>query len=138
MPTSTLATRRDSPFDVFLELRSYTAASLAATTSGVGIPLTGYAHGEFSVVLGLLAQTGFVLGTAQWTVSIEASPVLGSGYVAIASVVLLGLTRNRHVALSGDMIQETVPGARFLRVTATKLGTVGNLTYGAYISPDMG
>ena len=137
MPTSTLASRRDSPFDILLELRPYTAASLAATTSGIGIALTAYAHAEFSVVLGVLAQTGYVASTAQWTISVEASTVLASGYVAVSSVTLVGLTATRHIALSGDMINEVVPNARFLRVTATKLGTVGNLTYGAFISPDM-
>jgi len=37
--------------------------------------------------------------------------------------------------LSGDWVQQKKPGAKYARVTATKTGSPGNLTYGAFIAP---
>lgn len=135
MPRSTLATRRAQGFDKNLELRNYTAAALAATASGtaIAIPEAVTAH-NYKCVVHSAAYTGFVAGTAQWVISVEVSTQIATGFVAVGSVVLDGTLREWDIPLSGEWVEQRVPGARFVRVTATKVGAAGDVTYGAYLA----
>lgn len=135
MPVSTIPNRRSQGFDINLQLRDYTAAAISATTSGTAIPLVVSTHLEFKAVVNSAAYSSFAAGTAQWVVTIEASVNGSSSWVAIGSVVLDGTQKEFDIPLSGDWSEQLVPGALFIRATATKTGSPGNLTYGAYLSP---
>ena len=143
MPVSTIANRRSYEFDALTVLRLITAAVLAATTSEAGVPLATIApviaaYDLFKVIVHDAAYTGYANGTAQWTATVEASTTIGGTYTQVSTpVVLNGSAQNVEVALSGLGVDSAVPGAKYLRVTATKTGTPGNLVYGAFVSPEM-
>jgi len=124
-------------FDKELELRDYAAAAISATTSGTAIELPELTkQNEFSVLVNAAAYTGtFAAGTLQWGIAIEVSDQPSSGFVEVASVVPAGVAIEYKIPLSGDWVQQKKPGAKYARVTATKTGSPGNLTYGAFIAP---
>lgn len=134
MPVSTIAPRRANFFDKSLELRNYSAAALAATASETTIALVAVAHLDFKAVVNAAAHSGYAAGTAQWTITIEASTASNGTFVTVGTVVLDGTQKEYDIPLSGDWIEEKAPGALFIRATATKTGAPGNLTYGAYLS----
>lgn len=134
MPVSTIANRRSETFDKALELRNYSAAAVSATGSEAAVAFVSAPTLEFKAVVNAAAHTGYSAGTAQWTISVEAS-VTGTGsWVSVGSVVLDGTQKEFDIPLSGDYVEQLVSGAKFLRATATKTGAPGNLTYGVYLA----
>lgn len=126
--------RRAVEFDKELELRAYSASALSATGSGTAIALKAVAYDDFACRINSAAYTSFAAGTAQWDVAVQASTTSGGTYKTIGSVTLDGTQKEYEIALSGVMIEAIVAGAEYIRVTATKTGSPGNLTYGAYLS----
>lgn len=139
------------PYDLFsksapiLDVATEIAPMLAAnvTAGGVspttnGIKIEGLAK-DFDVrlVVNSLGYTGYVAGTTQWTVTLEASadPTGAAGYVAVsAPIVLTGAKETRSTGLYGYSILELVPNAIFFRVRHTPTGTPGGLRYGAFLT----
>lgn len=136
MPISTMTSRRSLAFDKLTELRPYTAAALSATTSATGLAFRANTHIDFVVEIDVAAHTAYTASTALWTITIEVSATLSSGYVQVGRSILTDGTAKVHqISVSGQSAFQAL-GAEplFIRVTATKTGSPGTLTYGAFIS----
>lgn len=133
MPRSTIANRREYLFDKALELRSYTAAALSATGSGTAIALDAAKLEEFRAIVQVAAYADYAAGTAQWSIAVQAS-VDNSTFTTIESVVPPGTAQEYRIPLSGEWVDKLASGAVYIRVTATKTGAAGNLTYGAFLT----
>jgi hypothetical protein len=134
MPRSTLTNRVGKTFDKSLELYDPAAAAISATTNGTALFLDATKILDYDLVINPVAYTGFAAGTAQWAISIAASTTLGGTYNTVASIVLDGTAAQRFIALSGVMVGGVTAGAQYVRVTATKTGTPGNLQFGAFLA----
>lgn len=136
---STIADRRRrGTYDKALELRDYGATAITATTSGTGIKFYPRKHEAFKVVIVADAYSDYDAGVDEWTISVEVSNALGSGYTAVATLdpaVAAGTAIETEIVLGGAQIAEIDADADYIRVTATETGAPGALTYGAYIVP---
>jgi len=138
MAISTIADRQGSHYDDLTVIRPISSAALSATTSETGVSVAITKFEDFSLVLQVQAISAFVAGTAFWTLTAEVSTTLGGTYVPVGSIDLTsGSADDYLIPLSGYTIGKVVPNAAFIRVTATKTGSPGNLTYAAYLSPDV-
>lgn len=134
MSRSTIANRREPLFDKELELRAYDAAAINATTSetAIEVPLTKLM--SYKAVVNVAAHSGYVADTAKWNLAIEVSDQPSSGFVTVGTVAPVGTAQQYEVAISGNQVESLKPGAKYARVTATKTGTPGTLTYGAFLA----
>lgn len=134
MARSTLPTRRSYRFDKSLELRDYASVAIAASTNGADLAFPATKQMDYKAIVNAASYSAYVANTAQWSVAIEASADGITFKQVGTSVVLIGDTQV-EIALSGAGVEDVVPNAEYLRVVATKTGTPGNLTFGAFISP---
>lgn len=134
MPASTIGDRRFIQYDNALELRARDAAALSATTSGTAIAFAARKQSDFEAVVDVAAHTGYTAGSALWTISIEVSDTSGGTYVSVGSIALTGVAKRFQIPLSGQWIAQLKSDAAFIRVTATKTGSPGNLSYGAFLN----
>lgn len=134
---STIANRRTrGAYDKSLELRDYGAAALSATGSETGIQFYPRAQESFKVALSVAAHTGYSSGSAEWTITVEVSDVVGGTYTQVGSSFTPdGNAAEHEIPLSGALVESIDADADFIQVTATKTGSPGNLTYGAWIVP---
>ncbi|MBD2488998.1 hypothetical protein [Aulosira sp. FACHB-615] len=133
MPRSTIANRRATIFDKALELRDYTAAAISATTAGTAISLQATKLKSYKCVVDVAAHTGFVATSAQWDITVEASTD-NSTFKPVGTVTPQGTQNRFDLPLSGEWVEDIVSGALYVRVKATKTGSPGNLTYGAFLT----
>lgn len=130
------ARRKKGVYDSALELRDYDAAALSATGSEAGVSFPVRAQESFRVVINMAAYSGYVATTAEWTISVEVSDVVGGTYTEVASLPAAasgGAALQVPLDLNGALVEALDADAAFIRVTATKTGSPGDLTYGAYI-----
>lgn len=133
---STIADRRRSaPVDALLTLRDYSAAAINATASAAAIEFDSRKVDMFKVVLNHAAIASVAAGTAEWTIAIQVSATQGGTYTTIASRVLGAAAGEFEFSFSGTEVAQLLATARWMRVTATKAGSVGDLTYGVQIYP---
>jgi hypothetical protein len=138
MPISTIADRQGSYYDALTLIRPITSAAISATTSETGIAFAVTKFEDAYLVLQVQAISSFVAGTATWSFAVEVSPTLGGTYTTIGAITLTAGTANDYlIPINGYTVSKLVPTAAFVRVTATKTGTPGNLIYAAYLSPDV-
>jgi hypothetical protein len=132
-----MADRRAYPFDKTLELRDYGAAALSATGSSTGVELAVRKLDVAKVIIDHGAISGtLTAGTNFWTIAVAVSDVVGGTYTTIATTGELTATASEiELPISGLLATYKDADSAFIRVTATKGGTIGNLTYGAYIVP---
>lgn len=136
MPLPNLADRRAYWFDKELELRDYGAAALSATGSSTGIEFAVRAFDVAKVVIDHAAITGTLSAENFWVITVEVSDLVGGTYTAIATTGNLTATASRiELPISGLLAAYKDADSAFIRVTATKGGTIGNLVYGAYVTP---
>ena len=133
MAQSTTTYRRALLFDKALELRDYAGAAIAASQTENAIPFPATKQLGYKCVVDVAAITGIVAGTAQWDISIEASTSAAGTYKEIAKLTPGGAANRFDLPLSGEWVNDVVPEALYIRVKATKTGTPGNLTYGAFL-----
>ena len=128
-----------SQIDALTTLREYTAAALSATGNGTPIEYPLTAEESVKVIINQAAYSSYSAGSAEWTLSLQVSNAVAGTYVTVASILpalAAGAASNgQEVFLSGEQINKAVAGARFLRIVATKTGSPGNLTFGAYLVP---
>jgi hypothetical protein len=136
MPVSTIANRVAKHYDKETELRAKSSAAISATTAEAPIALDATAIRSFKCVVAAEAHTGYAAGSAYWQILVEAATGVAATFVQVGSVILNGTLDNPEIPLSGQSIVSAVPGATHIRVRAVKVGSVGNLIYGAYLSPD--
>lgn len=138
MPFSTIADRQGSHYDALTLIRPITSAAISATTSETGIAFAVTKFEDAYLVLQVQAISSFVAGTATWSFAVEVSPTLGGTYTTVGAITLTAGTADDYmIPINGYTVRKLVPTAAFVRVTATKTGTPGNLTYAAYLSPDV-
>ena len=125
--------------DALTTLRAFDAAAIAVTTIGTPIEYPLTAEESIKVIVNQGAYSGYVAGTAQWTISFQASATLAGTYTEIRSIlpfVAAGLLNSgQELFISGEQTNKIVPNARFLRAVATLTGAAGALTYGAFLVP---
>lgn len=135
MPRSTIANRRDMAFDANLELRDYDAAAISATTNGTAILAYPIQSMEFRAIVDVAAYTSYSAGSAEWTISIGVAATSGGSYTTVGSVTPVGTAARFTIPLSGSHVEGLLSTAKYIRVTATKTGSPGNLTYGCFLAP---
>lgn len=139
MPYSTIADRQGTHYDAKLVIRPISSAPIAATTSEAAIAFPVTKAEDAYLVLQVQALTGAIDATNNWTFTAEVSATLGGTYSPVGSLTLAKNKADDYlIPLNGYTIGKVVPNAAFIRVTATKAGTAGALTYAAYVSPDVG
>ncbi|SRR5579883_1349792 len=136
MPRSTLPNRRATQFDLNLQLRDQAATAVSATTAETAIAFPANKQLEFKAVINVTGYTGYVSPTAQWAVDVEFSADNVTFYQVGNSLVLTGVLSQLEIALSGGAVEAVIPNASYVRVKATKTGTPGDLSYGAFLAPD--
>ena len=115
-------------------LRSASEAALSATGSTTGIPNPVIEGMYFKVRINHSAITG-VDGSNYWTLTVEVSDVVGGTYTTVSKSLTLGATAATiDVPLFGPDIERLDADADYIRITATKTGTPGNLTYNAVVN----
>lgn len=134
---STIKDRRQrGPVDAALVLRDYSATAVSSTTSETGIAFYPRAHDTFKVAVTHAAVSSYVATSAEWTITVGVSDVVGGTYTQIGkSLVLTGTASEYEIPLSGAEAAVVDSDCVFIRVTATKTGLPGTLTYGAWIVP---
>lgn len=140
MARSTIANRRAILLDASLILRDFTLGiAISATTAETAINNTNAAELRYyKAVVDVAAYTGYIAGTAQWTITIEASAD-NVTFVPVGTVTPTGAAGRFQVPLSGEWVEKNLPNAsypniNYLRAKATKTGTPGNLNYGAFLT----
>jgi hypothetical protein len=138
---STIADRRvRGTYDAALELRDYAAAALSATTSSTGIAFVSRKIEAFKVCLSFAAYTSYSAGSAEWTIDIEVAATVGGSYTKVATLLpatFAGVAGETEFVIGGDEVADRLSTAEFIRVTATKTGSPGTLTFGAWIVPSL-
>jgi hypothetical protein len=113
------------------------ANPIAATASSVPLLCeTAHMRGVQAIVYGN-AYTGYVKGAAEWKCDLECS-VLAAGPFSIVGTTVLRSSNegiNTAIGVTAENIQSIVPGAKYFRLNATKVGAPGSLLYGAYLAP---
>lgn len=135
---STIRDSRAYHVDSLLELRSISAAAISATTSSTGIEV-GSVLRKFDLaklVVNWAAYSSYTATTAAWTVHVGISNLVGGTYTTVSQTVeLVGSAAGQiEIPISGLLNTYLDADSVFVRVTATKVGTPGNLTYGAFIT----
>jgi len=136
MPRSTITNRTKRQYDKLLELRDKAAAAIAATTSEVANSnFNPRLFQPYKAVVTADPYTGFVAGTAQWTITIEVSAD-NATWVAVGTLTPVGQSVQLGIPLNGRWVDTFNSGALLVRSTATKTGNPGNLSYGVFLAPD--
>lgn len=135
MPRSTIANRRAIHFDANLELRDFDAAAISASTAETAIAYPVTKLMGYKCVVDVAAYTGYVATTAQWVITVEACATSGGTYKTVGTFTPTGVAIRADVPLSGEWVDDIEADAAYIRVKATKTGSPGNLTYGAFLSP---
>ena len=139
MSRSTIANRRAILLDAATVLRDYAAVAVAATTAEN--PLTSINAAElqyYKAVVDVAAHTGYAVGSAQWQITVEVSAD-GVNYFIAGTVIPNGIANRYQLPLSGEWVEKIVtnsayPDINYTRAKATKVGSPGNLTYGAFLT----
>ncbi|MBD2771187.1 hypothetical protein [Iningainema tapete] len=134
MSRSTIANRRHLLFDKGLELRDYNATAVATTTSETAIEFAADKQLAYKAVILAGAYTGYAAGSAEWKISIEAATTVAGTYKEIGSCTADGTIKQFDIPLSGEWVEDLLPGALYIRATATAIGAPDALTYGAFLA----
>ncbi|MEO1523253.1 MAG: hypothetical protein AAFU78_21105 [Cyanobacteria bacterium J06633_2] len=128
--------RRRGTYDDNLVLRDIADGAESATASETGIAFDCRKIDQFKVCLAVDAYTGYDAGTAEWTLTVEVSDVVGGTYTQVGpSFIPVGAAIESEIVISGPMVEQVDADADWIRITATKTGSPGNITYGAWIVP---
>ena len=124
--------------DALTTLRNYSAAAISATTVGVPIEYAFTAEESVKVIMNFAAYSGYVASSAEWVITTEISATLAGTYRVvdtIAAFIGAGAALQHEIFLGGRQMENLVANARFMRVTATRVGAPGNLVFGSYLVP---
>ncbi|MEH1902517.1 MAG: hypothetical protein V7L04_14130 [Nostoc sp.] len=139
MARSTLGNRRAILLDANLILRDLTTAVAIATTTAetANTNVNPAEVGYYKAVVDVVAHTGYVVGSAQWVITIEASAD-NLTFVPVGTVIPTGVAGRFQVPLSGEWVEKNLsvpyPNIIYTRAKATKIGSPGNLNYGAFLT----
>ena len=131
---STIADRDFRQFDKALELRDGKAAAISATTSETAIAVPLRKSMDFKVVVYHSDITAVVAGTAEWVLNVEVASTQGGTYTSLGTITLTATGQTRERVFGRSHVKFVNATQEWVRITATKVGTPGNLTYGAFIT----
>jgi hypothetical protein len=128
--------------DVLTQLRkAATSNPIAATTSESSKEIAIAHHlTAFRLEIGSAAYSGYVANTSYWKVVLEASADATTGFKAIGECVLTpknaqAFSIKSEIITNGVIAENLVPGSKYLRCTAVKVGNPGSLNYNAHMTP---
>lgn len=114
------------------------AATTAETPKEIAV---GHLMTAFRLEVGCANYSGYVAGTSYWKVVLEASvDMVAANFKPIGECVLMpksatDFSIRSEILTNGVVAQSLVPGAKYLRCNAVKVGTPGVLNYNAHMSP---
>lgn len=132
MAFPTLSPRNESSYDHFLALLDGTPISATTTGTSILFDITA-APPMTRCIIGSVGYTDYAAGTAQWTVTLQASDAIGGTYVPIGSLVIPGAAGNYSFGVSGQGVYKILPTARYVRAVATLTGAAGTATFEVYL-----
>jgi hypothetical protein len=136
MPRSTIANRSEKTFDKLLEIYNGDTAPVNATANGPAVAFDAYTAPDAAHAFYTPGYSGYVAATNFWSVTLSASTTSTGTFTAVhAAIPLNGAATCNRVAISGDTISAIVPGAKFLRLAISKVGSPGDLKIGSYLTP---
>ena len=110
--------------------------TIAATTATNAIEFDVIPQGAYKAQVFNGAYTGYVAGTAEWSVEFQVANAAAGPWVTINSTPLNGADGDTaDISLSGKEVQQAVPDAAFARLNAVLTGAAGPLSYEASIVP---
>jgi hypothetical protein len=136
MPRSTIANRSGKLYDKSLELLDANVTNLSATTTTVGVAFDLTKYLNYNLLVHTPGYTGYVAGTAAWTVKAQASLTQVGTYVDIdaGAVEVAGTAGYTNIPLNRSAIAAYLPEAQYIRLVITKVGAAGNLVAGAFLT----
>ena len=137
MSRSDIPNRRSILFDKLLELRDSTLAPISASTTETALAYPVTKLESYKAVVDVAPFSGYVAGSAQWDITIEVALTAGGTYKPVGTVTATGVANRFDLPLSGEWIDDIVPNAYSIRARATKTGSVGNLSYEAFLTTIM-
>ncbi|NEQ64532.1 MAG: hypothetical protein F6K21_03320 [Symploca sp. SIO2D2] len=133
---STIADRRKcGTLDALLMMRDPADGAISATTSTTAIEFNSRKVDHFRGILTHQAIASVTPGTAEWTVAIEVSDTQTGTFTEIASQILGADATEYEFGFTGAEIEDQAPTAAWMRLTATKAGGVGDLSFGGWLTP---
>ncbi len=108
--------------------------SITATTAGNAVEFPAIAQGTYKAVVSYDAITGYVAGTAFWTLNLQVATTNAGPWTTVASAPLeaQGLT---EAVTSGREVQQSAPDAAFVRAELALTGGAGALNHEVFLSP---
>ena len=129
-----MTNRRFDIYDTALVLRAHDAAALSATTAGAGVDVGAESSKNLAVVIDVAAYTGYTATSAEWTIAVESRDSADANQVVLQSFVTNGTKQQFRVPLDAPFVLQRHPASARIGVRATKTGSPGNLSYGAYVT----
>jgi hypothetical protein len=124
----------ESIYDTALELRSLGATAITSSTNETAIAFNPRLDDDFVVKIPHADVSSYTAGSAEWSVAVQVATTSGGTYYTVGSVTLKGTATTREVAISSKSVSDILSTAAYMRVAATKTGSPGGLTYGAFIT----
>jgi hypothetical protein len=129
--------------DALTTLRKVASSSPISVSTAEAPKEVSVAHlmTAFRLEVGCANYSGYVAGTSYWKIVLEASiDMVAANFKPIGECVLkpqnaTDFSIRSEILTNGVIAQSVVPGAKYLRCNAVKVGTPGVLNYNAYMSP---
>lgn len=131
---STMSDSTSREFDKLLELRDGSATAISATTAESAIAFPVRKTQEYKVCYNIGAYSSYSVGVNSWSVAIEVSDTSNGTYVPVATINPVGSAVTGEVPLTNVYVAGFLSTAEYIRVKATKTGSPGSLSYGAFIT----
>jgi hypothetical protein len=134
MPRSTIQNRRATFFDKSLELRNASNPAISSGVAETGALFPATKQMEYKAVVHTPGYTGYAAGASEWQVAIEVSSTLAGTYTQVGIAPLPNKGGDVPIPLDGAYVEDILQAAAYIRARSIKVGSPGNLTYGAFVS----
>ena len=123
-------------YDLLLELAKNKAVTSTASTTGVNIKGLNIGSASYVAVISNSDATGTVDASNYYTCKLEASDTVAGTYVQVGNVVKFAATAgSTQVGFTSEQINDRVSGAKYFRITTTKVGTTATgVSVSAFLS----
>lgn len=128
--------RRRGTLDIETVLRDLTLSAISETTAQTAIALDLKTFESIKVCFAIGAYTSYSAGVNQWTIELQVSDQMNGTFTSVGgSIIPTGDALETEILIGGDQALNANANAAYLRVRATKTGSPGSLTYGAWLVP---
>lgn len=134
---STLKGRqRRGTLDIETVLRDYTLSPISATTTQTAIAIDLKTFESIKVCFSIGAYTSYSAGVNEWKIELQVSDQVNGTFTPVSGVITAkGEALETEILIGGDQALTANSSPNYLRVVATKTGSPGSLSYGAWIVP---